>query len=475
MKKSFQLILISVFFVSVTFVYAQNGQSNNTTTPITIGETFKITSKRLNEQRTIHVYFPHSYSDTRQRFPVIYTLDGEATGSIAANAVDFMTGYSLIPQMPEALVVAVTNTDRNRDMPIPQEYSKGGQENFLAFLADELIPAIDQKYHTQPMRILIGHSQGGLFATYAMTARPQVFRWYLSLDAPLAGFPEVKSIMEKFKTVITTTPNYHGRMVTVENLYGWKKEWASATADAPKGFYGAQILIKDETHETMALKGIYEGLKSLFHDYAPNIVRDQQGHYLLPVLEQMYKAESEDYGYPVDIPKSLLLVSAEKCAAEQYGEEALALVKRAVELYGESPRSKRAMANAEEAIKKGRNPQIEEWAKLGPPDVDKMKPFLGRWEGGRGFRSAITFEVRDGVVHSKYLGYPPNGDQFELVVTFVKVIDSQTLQFGIHNGRGPGVDVYTAKLIDANTLSGTTEGVGFIHGPPPGSFTFKRQ
>src|SRR5262245_65077693 len=34
--------------------------------------------------------------------------------------------------------------------------------------------------------------------------------------------------------------------------------------------------------------------------------------------------------------------------------------------------------------------------------------------------------------------------------------------------------VHSAKLVDENTLEGTTEGVGFIHGPPPGNFTCKR-
>ncbi|HVQ39440.1 MAG TPA: hypothetical protein VMS31_18015 [Pyrinomonadaceae bacterium] len=48
-----------------------------------------------------------------------------------------MTGYSAIPQMPEALVVAVTNTDRNRDMPVPQSYGKGGLNLGNEFISQE--------------------------------------------------------------------------------------------------------------------------------------------------------------------------------------------------------------------------------------------------------------------------------------------------------------------------------------------------
>lgn len=445
-------------------------------TPIISGETLSVRSQRLGEERKVHVYLPPAYANSQQRYPVIYTLDGGGTGPITASAVQFMTGYSAIPQMPEALVVAVTNTNRNRDMPVPQSYGKGGEENFLAFLADELIPAIEQRYRTQPLRILLGHSQGGLFAVYALTARPSVFQWYLSMDAPLAGFPDVKPMMEKAKAVISKTSNYHGRFVTIENLYGWKQEWASLLEAAGKGFYGAQVEIKDETHESMAYKGIYEGLRRLFYDYAPNIIRDNKTIYTLTMLEARYRAMSEAYGYSIAIPEQLLLTAATHNVAMQYGREAVELIKRAVALYGESAFKKRILADAEEVARKGRDPRFEEWAKLAPPEVEKMRPFLGTWTKGSqdGFQGVITFEVKDGVVRTEYTGNPPGGESFQLEVAFVRVLDGQTLQWGLRNGRGPGVMVHTAKLVDDKTLEGATEGVGFIHAPPPENFTYKR-
>src|ERR1044072_6377818 len=195
-------VMVAVCLLALTGVSTLGAQSANVSSaPITIGETWPIHSKRIGEDREIRVYLPHSYAYSKQRYPVIYTLDGEGTGPATASAVQFMTGYSEFPQMPEALVVAIINTDRNRDMPIPQMYGKGGEENFLAFLADELIPAIEQRYRTQPLRILIGHSQGGLFAHYALTARPDVFQWYLPMDAPLASFVEARPLMEKARTL----------------------------------------------------------------------------------------------------------------------------------------------------------------------------------------------------------------------------------------------------------------------------------
>src|ERR1051325_11564499 len=153
----------------------QDQSSQAASAAITVGETIRIASKRLGEERQIQVYLPPSYRDTKQRYPVIYALDGEGTGPVAATAVRFMNGYSAIPASPEALVVAIPNTDRNRDMPIPQAHGKGGEENFLAFLADDLAPAIEKRYRTQPLRILLGPSQGGLVAYYARAPRPAAF------------------------------------------------------------------------------------------------------------------------------------------------------------------------------------------------------------------------------------------------------------------------------------------------------------
>ena len=482
--KSHELLLVAVFLIGIFALKAQpaagQGQdkaAQGAGTPITIGETLRIKSRRLGEERQIQVYLPASYGNSKHHFPVIYTLDGEGTGPVTANAVQFMTGYSAIPQMPEALVVAIPNTNRNRDMPIPQAYGKGGEENFLAFLADELIPAIEQRYRTQPLRILVGHSQGGLFAYYAMSARPAALQWFLAMDAPLSGFPEAKPIMEKARQLLIKTSNYHGRLITIENLYGWMKEWPSLVEVAPKGFYGARIEIKDETHETMAYKGIYEGLKRLFYDYAPNIVRDNKGIYTLDVLDERYKALSQAYGYPVDIPKQLLLLAATRSVGMQYGAEAVALMKRAVALYGESALTRRMMAEAEEAERKGRDPRFEEWAKLSPPSVAQMKPFLGAWVENRqeDFQGVITFAVKDGVVGAQFTGNPPGREPFQLEVNFVRVPDGQTLQWGVRNGRGPGVTVHTARLVNENTLEGTTEDVGFLQTKPPRPFTYKRR
>lgn len=446
-----------------------------TSAPIAVGETLSVKSARLGEEREIHVFLPRTYSGSVKKYPVVYALDGEGTGAVTANAAEFMNGYSAIPQMPEVIVAAIVNANRNRDMPIPEGYGKAGEENFLAFLADELVPLIEKKYRTQPLRILLGHSQGGLFTHYALAARPKTFPWILSIDAPLAGFASAKPVMEKAKTLIAKTPNYQGRLVSIENLYGWRKDWAILKDSAPKGFHGEQVEIKDETHETMAYKGIYEGLKRLFFDYAPNITRDNKVIQTLPMLEERYKAVSAAYGYQVEIPNQLLLNAADQNIALQHGSEAVALIKKATELYGKSFRTERLLNEAEAAVRKGRNPQLEELMNLPAPSAAAMKPFIGTWERKGEAIWMIAFELKNEQFRAQSTVIPPTFEPFHLDVQFVRVLDGQKLQWGERNGRGPGITVYTARLTDENTLTGTAERIGFIMSPPPFNFTYKRR
>jgi hypothetical protein len=227
----------------------------------------------------------------------------------------------------------------------------------------------------------------------------------------------------------------------------------------------------------MVYEGIYEGLKGLFHDYAPNVVREQKGIYTLPVLSEMYRQLSREYGYQVAIPRELLLTAAAQNTSMQYGAEAIDLIKKAVELYGESPATKRLMTEAEVMAKKGRDPRIAEWANLPSPAVEPMRPFLGSWETvvAGGARESITFQVKDGLVVSQCTLTPPEGDPFPMSVKFVRVLEGKTLQWGLSNGRGAGILLRTVKLVNQTTLSGTAEPVGIEHAPPPREVTYLRR
>jgi hypothetical protein len=146
--------------------------------------------------------------------------------------------------------------------------------------------------------------------------------------------------------------------------------------------------------------------------------------------------------------------------------------------YGRSFRTDRELEEAETAVKKGRDSRLEEWASLPPPSIESIKDFLGTWERKGNDLDAvwmISFEVKGDTVRPKNTVIPHGFEPFNLEVQFVRVLEGKKIQWGERNGRGPGVTVYTATLVDANTLSGSVEQIGFLGAPPTFSFIYKRR
>jgi len=83
-------------------------------------------------------------------------------------------------------------------------YAGGGADRFLAFLAEELFPQVESRYPTRNYRILMGHSLGGLFTVYAITAKPELFRAYLACSPWLRK--EDDALISKIKSHLKRGP-----------------------------------------------------------------------------------------------------------------------------------------------------------------------------------------------------------------------------------------------------------------------------
>lgn len=131
-----------------------------------------------------------------QKYPVIYALDG---------------GYDLVPQASyvlsegraaaRAFVVSVgyqsalgpTTGPRGDDMAYTMRQtgpnglmSGGGGAAFEAFLLEELKPFIAARYPVDPANtVLIGHSQGALFAANLLVKRPDAYAGWMIGSLPL--------------------------------------------------------------------------------------------------------------------------------------------------------------------------------------------------------------------------------------------------------------------------------------------------
>jgi predicted alpha/beta superfamily hydrolase len=186
--KKFLLLLLTISFFSI-YTHAQTDDK------IVLGKNDKIHSKILNEDRRIMVYVPGGI-DTRngKKYPVVYLLDGDAHFYSVAGMIQQLSSVNGNTICPEMIVVGIPNTIRTRDltpthvdvdlpyMDSTSSKPSGGGEQFMAFIEKELMPHIDSLYPTQPYKMLIGHSFGGLTVMNALINHTHLFNAYVAID-----------------------------------------------------------------------------------------------------------------------------------------------------------------------------------------------------------------------------------------------------------------------------------------------------
>jgi uncharacterized protein len=207
MKKqhTYKQCLIAFFSLFSYFATAQTGNQ------VVIGKIDSIQSTILGEQRKIWVYVPEGAPTAR--YPVVYLLDGEGHFSSVVGMIHQLSavnGNSVCPQM---IVVGIPNTDRFRDLTpthvdaIPNRNSAwlkntGGGEKFIAFMENEVMPFIESKYPTEPYKMFIGHSLGGLMVMQSLIHHPHLFNSYIAID-PSMWWDNQRLLKESKKLLAT--------------------------------------------------------------------------------------------------------------------------------------------------------------------------------------------------------------------------------------------------------------------------------
>lgn len=445
---------------------------------ISIGDESNLYSKTLKENRPFRVYIPDSYHESEQKYPVIYVLDGEVSFFHTASTSQFLSQYGF---MPEAIVVAVHNTNRFRDMPIPDTYGRAGEKNFLSFLVDELVPDIDNTYRTHPLRILIGHSQGGLFVNYAMSTSQDTFHWFVSLDAPLFG--DANGFKQELIRKIQSR-GYNGRYVTVDRSLGWLDEWADFEAAAPTHFMHAQFKAQPgESHESMNFEGTYKALKYLFSDFSPADIATKN----LATLQAEYLNRSEQYRYPVPIPRRLLSRNIDDLIFQIRGEEAQELLGYLIENYGENRSTDQLGERVREVLNaEPLDESVDDIINYPSPGAEQMAPYLGTWTGTINSRFptdvVITFSMQDGKAVGHMARTYPDGKTEREQLAIVRILEDGTFEWGYMNRMRPrGVILNTSSQRSSKRITGTQKMKGvrvkFPDGftPPTVTFTLIKQ
>jgi len=332
-NKSIPLLLSLSFLFVLCFTNVNAGDDKN----ILIGKKITIHSKILDENRILLIYLPIGYENSKQKYPVIYVLDGRTHFIHASGIVEFLSGQG---SMPQSILVAIANVDRNRDFTPTNtnpNLTYGGGYKFLSFLSDELKPYMNENYRTQDYSTIIGHSLGGLFATFAFLQNPDVFDSYIAIspylmfDHNLIVISTSENIQEKYRNekffymTLGNEPDYTKSIDTFVKIV--KKA-------SPPGFNFQYEHMISEDHGSIPHLSIYKGLEANYPNW--RITQDQLNHGI-DAIDKHYRLLSKKYGYKIVVPEYVLNTLGYNYMNKREYNKAIEIFSENVVRYPESP------------------------------------------------------------------------------------------------------------------------------------------
>ena len=328
------LFRLAAVLLAAAITAPVHGLAQSPSKQIGLGEARSFHSTILNEDREVQIALPESYSRTAIAYPVLFLLDGSSHLLHASATTRFLA--SARNRIPEMIVVALPNTNRNRDMT-----PGAGAATFQRVLAEELIPWVERTFRAAPERLLFGHSLSASFAVHTLLNRPELFDAYVAASAPLwrydnlaadikAGLPRAA----KAGTAVYLTVGQYEN----ERLRDGVQRFATtlqgaAPTDAPAWSY---LDMKDEDHSSTPQRSLYNALEARYAEWRFQFFEDQaeldqagglQG------LEAHYQRFSKRFGYNAPPPEARLLQVGRIYIAGERHDDVLRLARAYAVLY----------------------------------------------------------------------------------------------------------------------------------------------
>ncbi|MGH9867040.1 MAG: alpha/beta hydrolase-fold protein [Candidatus Polarisedimenticolia bacterium] len=317
--------------------------------PVVAGQTQQIQSEVLHELRTYRVQLPDSYTwAIDRRYPVLYVLDGKSHFLHTAGSAGYLAAQGEIPEM---IVVALDSTVRVRDFTQTDWPSAwiggGGAANFRRFLSTELIPAVDRGYRTDGFRILSGHSAGGQFVLYCLTAEPSLFQAYVALSPSLDWDDHLPQ--RSLDAFLKATRSLKAFLYVARSddsgqaLADYEKLVDTLRAASPEGFRWHSQPFPEETHGSIPLVAQIDALRHVYQGYRLHNDMLSRG---FSFAQQHFEEVSKRVGWPLPIPEGVINDFGYAALSEGKIQDALSLFRRNVETNPNSANAYDGLADA---------------------------------------------------------------------------------------------------------------------------------
>ena len=259
-------------FNILLFVFAINSLSSQNLDSLNVSRiNDTITSKYLNEKRSLEIQLPRSYYvKSEKNYPLMIVLDGDYMFNIVAGSVDYLSYWG---DIPENLVVGINQKNsRFDDSSVLDNITYtpiSSTASFYDFIINEIIPYFSENYRISNFRIIVGQERTANFANFFLLKQNPQIRGVISIS------PKISKNMNRYlvgnlskinsKIVYTLSTSKRDFESIFKNVSELK---ISVDSIENKNFKFESLIFDNENHYILPSVSVPKSIRSTYSMYS---------------------------------------------------------------------------------------------------------------------------------------------------------------------------------------------------------------
>lgn len=273
-------------------------------------KTEKIYSTKLGDDREITIVLPKHYQDTKDKaYPLLVVLDGDYLTDPFAGTLAYSEYWD---DLPQTIIVGVHQAKGKRDDDSEYDENTGmpleAGAAFYEFIAQELIPYMQEGYNIAPFKMIAGHNiTAGFMNSFLYKDKP-VFNAYIALS-PVYPKNMETTLHQRLK--VLKKPVYY-YVATADGDVAGIRSQAKGLADSLAVSPSPTVKFrydeyKETSHYSLPPQAIPEAVYHIFSYYQPISSKEYETRLLTihnghtQYLEDKYKGIEKELGFSIPI------------------------------------------------------------------------------------------------------------------------------------------------------------------------------
>jgi predicted alpha/beta superfamily hydrolase len=247
-------------------VYALLFGQNLVTIPNTVERSIVSGQIKCN----LHIALPYGYGKSDKTYPTVYLLDSNTDFPLVTSISRRLEAED---DLDKFIIVGLSYQDstwynRRRDYTPSNAHNRkrsGGAPKFLSFIEEHVVPLIEKEFSVTNSRTLLGHSLGGLFASYLLINNNKTFDQYIISSPSLwwdnfSVLENINSTYDKKSIFISVGASENPHMIeSSEQLNKFTETYLKSSSKK-------RALLDGENHASAKFRAYADGLRWLFKD-----------------------------------------------------------------------------------------------------------------------------------------------------------------------------------------------------------------